>query len=83
MSKNRNRKRKPINPIPKFAVGDIIKHPHYGVGIIKKIDTALYPNYEFFYYADFPAKGGDGTKVWLPKVKTEKTCSPVNGESVA
>lgn len=74
MAKNRKRKQKEINPIPKFAVGDVIKHPTYGVGVIKKIDTGIYPDYDFFYDADFTGKGGDGTKVWLSKVKTEKTC---------
>ncbi len=79
---SKNKKRKPINPIPKFAVGDIIRHPTYGVGSIKKISSDA--DYDFYYDADFTGKGGDGTKVWLPKRKTEKICELVDGfESIA
>lgn len=72
MKKNRARKQKPIDPTPLLAVGDRIKHPKYGIGVVKKFDNGMYPDYEFFYDVDFTGKGGDGTKVWLPKVKTEK-----------
>lgn len=77
MAKTRKRKQKTIDPTPVFAVGDTIKHPKYGVGVIKKIDTGMFPDYDFFYDADFTGKGGDGTKVWLPKVKTERDCEKV------
>lgn len=76
---SKNKKRKPVNPIPKFAAGDIIRHPTYGVGVIKKISD----DYDFYYDADFTVSGGDGTKVWLPKRKTEKLCELVNGENMA
>lgn len=72
MKKNRVRKQKAIDPTPQLAVGDRIKHPKYGVGVVRKFDNGMYPDYEFFYDVDFTGKGGDGTKVWLPKVKTEK-----------
>lgn len=63
------RKRKHIDPAPKFIAGDVIRHPKYGVGRIEKIE----PDFEFFYFTNFRKKmGGDGTKVWLPKLKTEK-----------
>lgn len=79
---SKNRKRKPINPIPMFAAGNVIRHPIYGVGIIKKISANA--DYDFYYDADFTASGGDGTKVWLPKCKTEKICELVDGsESIA
>lgn len=72
MAKTKTRKNV-INPVPKFAVGDRIQHPKFGTGIIKKIDNPMFPDYEFFYFVDFARRnGGDGTKVWLPKVKTEK-----------
>ncbi len=74
MSKNKRKRRvRVIDPTPLFAVGDVIKHPKYGKGVIKKIDTGMSPDFDFFYDADFTGKGGDGTKVWLPKAKTEKT----------
>lgn len=73
------RKRKSINPVPKFAIGDVIRHPKYGVGRIKKIDSN---EFEFFYFTDFRKKtGGDGTKVWLPKVKAEKICVVIDENS--
>lgn len=79
---SKNRKRKPINPIPMFAAGDVIRHPIYGVGVIKKISADT--DYEFYYDADFTGKGGDGTKVWLPKRKTEKACELLgSSESIA
>lgn len=79
---SKSKKRKPVNPIPKFAAGDIIRHPTYGVGVIKKISADA--DYDFYYDADFTASGGDGTKVWLPKRKTEKICELVDGsESIA
>jgi len=67
MKKNMKFTREPL-----FAVGDRIKHPVYGEGVITKIDTSDHPDYSFFYDADFTGKKGDGTKVWLPKAKTEK-----------
>lgn len=59
---------------PKFNIGDKIRHPVYGVGIVKKIadyDPSL------FYDVDFTIRGGDGTKAWLPKGKTEKEAAKV------
>lgn len=70
----RKRKQKTIDPTPVFAVGDRIKHPVYGEGVITKIDTSMFPDFDFFYDADFTGRKGDGTKVWLPKAKTEKVC---------
>lgn len=70
--KKRSRKSKPINPHPLLAIGDFIQHPRYGIGVVKKIDGGFCPDYEFFYDVDFTGKNGDGTKAWLPKVKTEK-----------
>lgn len=73
MSKTKRvRKQKPIDPTPKLAVGDRIKHPKYGVGVVKQVENRMFPDYDFFYDVDFTGKDGDGTKVWLPKVKTEK-----------
>lgn len=68
----RARKQKPINPAPLLAVGDRIKHPKYGIGVVKQVENRMFPDYDFFYNVDFTGKGGDGTKVWLPKAKTEK-----------
>lgn len=73
MKKNK----KKFDPTPKFAIGDIIKHPRYGIGVIRQIDDRMFPNYEFFYDADFTGRKGDGTKVWLPKVWSEKNCEVV------
>lgn len=56
----------------KFQVGDIIQYPEFGRGVIKKIEVNEVDFYDFFYFTDFARKGGDGTKVWLPKLKTEK-----------
>lgn len=70
----KRRRIKTINPVPLFADGVRIKHPTYGVGVIKAHDA---DNYDFFYYAEFTGKGGDGTKVWLSKVKAEKVCEVV------
>lgn len=70
--KNRTRKQKPIDMTPQLAVGDRIKHPKYGIGVIRGFKRGMFPDPEFFYDADFTGKGGDGTKVWLPKVKTER-----------
>lgn len=73
MKKNRVRKKKKtIDPIPMLAVGDRIKHPKFGVGVVKQVKGGMFPDYDFFYDVDFTGEGGDGTKVWLPKVKTEK-----------
>lgn len=76
MSKNRNRKRKRKPQLTEtpvlFMVGDVIKHPKYGVGVIRKVEKNYVDLYDFFYDADFTGKSGDGTKVWLPKAKTEK-----------
>lgn len=74
MAKKSKRKTvRTVDPTPLFKVGDHIKHPRYGKGVIKKIADGMFPDYDFFYDADFTIKGGDGTKVWLPKAKTEKT----------
>lgn len=77
---SKNRKRKPINPIPALVVGDVIRHPIYGTGLVKQIENENPGEYEFFYYVDFANRNGDGTKVWLPKRETEETCKLVNGE---
>lgn len=58
--------------VPKFAVGDVIKHPKYGIGNIKQVDSN---NYDFFYYTDFCGNGGDNTKAWLPKIWSERNCT--------
>ena len=73
MAKNKRKRVRVIDPTPLFKVGDVIKHPTYGKGVIKKVAEGMFPDYDFFYDADFTGKGGDGTKVWLPKVKTEKS----------
>lgn len=68
--KNRKRKSK-VTPVL-FKTGDIIKVANYGKGVIKKIEVNDPDFYDFFYFADFTRKGGDGSKVWLPKKKTER-----------
>lgn len=65
---------KKFDRVPKFAVGDVIKHPKHGIGVIKQVDNN---NYDFFYYADFCGRGGDNTKAWLPKIWSEKNCTVI------
>ncbi len=59
---------------PLFMVGDEIKHPKYGKGVICEVDHRMFPDYRFFYYAKFT----DGGRVWLPKRETEKHCEKLN-----
>lgn len=70
--KNVKKNKKRIDPTPHLTIGDHVKHPKFGVGVVKQYDTRMFPDYEFFYDVDFTGKGGDGTKVWLSKVKAEK-----------
>lgn len=70
--KKAHKRKKPVESPVLLSAGDMLKHPVYGSGIVKNIEENKVENYEFFYYADFTGKGGDGTKVWLPKEKTEK-----------
>lgn len=71
----RRRRTKPVDLTdPAFSVGDTIKHPTYGTGVVRDID---YQSADFYYFADFTGKHGDGTKVWLPKAKTEKVVEVV------
>lgn len=58
----------------KFNVGDSMLHAKYGVGVVKKVDK---DNPDFYYFTDFTAKGGDGTKVWLPKYMSNKVASKI------
>ena len=53
----------------KFNIGDKIIHPKYGRGVVTRIGTRI-P--EHYYDVDFTGRGGDGTKVWLPKKEAEK-----------
>jgi hypothetical protein len=73
MSKKTRKHIRPTETPVLFAVGDVIKHPKYGTGVITKVSFNHIDNYDFFYHADFTGKGGDGTKVWLPKAKSERT----------
>lgn len=75
----KNKRKNKIDPAPIFAAGDRIKHPKYGVGIVRQVasDNHMFPDFEFFYDVDFCGRRGDGTKVWLPKVKTEKECEKI------
>lgn len=57
----------------KFKIGDKIKHPKYGIGVVRQISRI--PGDEFHYDVDFSIRGGDGTKVWLHKRKTEKVAT--------
>ena len=43
-------------------VVDHIHHIKHGDGIIKQIDKK---SRDFRYYAEFPRKDGDGTKIWM------------------
>lgn len=59
----------------KFSIGDKIIHPKFGTGIIRKMDKKkFFPDLDFFYFVDFRCKGGDKTRVWLPKKFVEKKC---------
>lgn len=72
MAKKTRKRNTPTETPVLFKVGDVIKHPKYGRGVIRKIEANVLDLYDFFYDTDFTGKGGDGTKVWLPKLKTEK-----------
>ncbi len=69
------KRKKELNRKPQFSVGDQIKHSKYGKGTICEIDSRMFPDFSFFYYTKFR----DGTKVWLPKFKTEKSCEKLIG----
>lgn len=58
----------------KFNVGDKIKHIKYGIGVITGIDNTCN---DFYYNTDFTGKGGDGTKVWLPKHMKSKIATKI------
>lgn len=66
-------KNKKFNRKLLFAIGDRIRHPRYGEGTIRKIDS----NHEFFYDVDFTGNKGNGSKIWLPKQQTEKVCKKI------
>lgn len=64
--------------VPMFEVGDLVKHPQHGVGMVRKTEAErMFPNYEFFYYICFTGRKSDGTKVWLSKAKAEKDCHKI------
>ncbi len=63
---------------PRFSVGDRIKHPKHGEGVIRKVRDETDLDYDFFYDVDFTGRKGDGTKAWLPKNYTEKKCEKIN-----
>ncbi len=66
--------KKNLNSKPLFAVGDEIKHPKYGKGVICEADRRMFPDYRFFYYVKF----ADDGRAWLPKRATEKHCEKLN-----
>lgn len=58
-----------------LQVGSKIYVPAHGVGLIKQINYSSIT--DFYFYVDFCRKGGDGTKVWLPKRYVERMAKRV------
>lgn len=58
-----------------LQIGDVVRHPKYGMGRIHQID----PNdRELFFDIHFDIDGGDGTLIWMDKIRALRQCKLVH-----